>query len=121
MRTGPAFVKDSPRTSRLSQQVRFAPEASAEFEDAPQWYEQRHAGLGLAFLAAVDVAVEFLGRWPRAGAPIDGLPEDLDVRRVRVSRFPYHVAYLMTEDHIDVLAIAHDRRRPVYWSGRVDR
>lgn len=55
----------------MSRQVRFAPEASAEFEDATRWYEQRHVGLGLAFLAAVDVTIECLIRWPRAGAPID--------------------------------------------------
>lgn len=104
----------------MSRQVRFIPEASSELEDAARWYEQRHAGLGLAVLAAVDEAVESLVRWPQAGAPIDGLPEDLDVRRVPVSRFPYHLAYLVTEDEIHVLAIAHDRRRPVYWSGRVE-
>jgi len=104
----------------VSRQVRFAAEASAELEDATRWYEQRHAGLGVAFLAAVDTTVESLVRWPRAGAPIDGLPEDLDVRRAAVPRFPYHVAYLVTKDQVHVLAIAHDRRRPVYWSGRAD-
>ena len=105
----------------MSQQVRFAPEASTELGDAARWYERRHAGLGLAFLAAVDLTVESIVRWPAAGAPIDGLPEDLDVRRLPVPRFPYHVAYLVTDDQTFVLAIAHDRRRPVYWSGRVDR
>ena len=104
----------------MSQQIRFAAEASAEIEDASRWYEQRHAGLGLAFLAAVNVAVESVVRSPRAGAPIEGLPEDLDVRRVPVSRFPYHLAYLVTDDQVHVLAVAHDRRRPVYWSGRVE-
>lgn len=104
----------------MSQRVRFAPEASAELEDAARWYEQRHAGLGLAFLAAVDGAVGSLVRSPGAGTPIDGLPADLDVRRVPVSRFPYHLAYLITEQQIHVLAIAHDRRRPVYWGGRVE-
>ena len=48
----------------MSQQVRFAPEASAELEDATRWYEQRHAGLGLAFLAAVDVAVGYVPERP---------------------------------------------------------
>lgn len=46
--------------------------------------------------------------------------DDLDVRRVPVSRFPYHLAYLVTPEEIHVLAVAHDRRRPIYWSGRVD-
>ena len=56
-----------------------------------------------------------------AGGPIAGLPEGLGVRRVAVSRFPYYVAYLVTDYQIHVLAIAHDRRRPVYWRGRVNR
>ena len=102
----------------MSIPVRFGPEATAELEDAVRWYEQRHAGLGLAFLMAVDDAAESIARWPRAGAAMAGL-EALDIRRVPVSRFPYHVAYLVTEEQIDVLAIAHDRRRPMYWSGRV--
>ncbi len=105
----------------MSPEVRFDSEASAELEDAARWYEQRHVGLGLAFLAAVDVAVEFVARSPRAGAPVAGLPEDLDVRRVPVSRFPYHVAYLVATDQVHVLAIAHDRRRPIYWSGRAEQ
>jgi len=103
----------------VSQRVSFGPEASAELEDAARWYEQRRAGLGLAFLAAVDVAASFVVRWPQAGAPINGLPEDLDVRRVPVARFPYHLAYLVTERQTHVLAVAHDRRRPRYWSDRV--
>lgn len=104
----------------MSQQVRLAPEASAELEEAARWYEQRHTGLGLAFLAEVDLTVESVTRWPGAGSPIDGLPEDLAVRRSRVGRFPYHVAYLVAGDQIYVLAIAHDRRRPFYWSSRID-
>lgn len=48
----------------MSQRVQFALEASAELEDAARWYEQRHAGLGFSFLAAVDLAVEALARWP---------------------------------------------------------
>ena len=104
----------------MSLPVRFALEASRELEDATRWYENRHVGLGLAFLASADAATEGLTRAPRIGAPIEGLPEDLDVRRIPVSRFPYHLAYLITADLLHVLAVAHDRRRPTYWSGRVD-
>jgi toxin ParE1/3/4 len=104
----------------LTNQVRFGPEASAELEDAAVWYEQRHPGLGLAFLAAVDAAVEPLVLWPCAGTLVGGL-EALGVQRVPVRRFPYHVAYLAREDGLHVLAIADDRRRPAYWSGRAER
>lgn len=105
----------------MSLRAELVAEAAAELEDAARWYEQRHTGLGLAFVAAVDVAVESILRWPHAGVPIDGMAPDLDVRRVPVSRFPYYLAYLVSDDELHVLAIAHDRRRPAYWSGRVDR
>jgi hypothetical protein len=36
-----------------------------------------------------------------------------------VTRFPYHVIYLETGTHIRILAIAHDRRKPGYWTDRL--
>ena len=57
-------------------------------------------------------------QWPDSGPLFEGLPAELLVRRVPVSRFPYYLAYLVTSDAIHVLAIAHERRRPGYWSGR---
>lgn len=100
----------------MSQRVHLVNEASAELEDAARWYEQRHAGLGLAFVAAVDRAVESIVRWPQAGVPIDGLAPDLDVRRVPVSRFPYYLAYLVSDDEIHVLAMAGGRSDAEAWS-----
>lgn len=105
----------------MSRDVQFVSEASVELTDAAQWYEQRRAGLGLAFLAAVDLAVESLLRWPRAAAPVAGLADEFEVRRVLIARFPYHVAYLVTNESVYVLAVAHDRRRPAYWSDRAAR
>jgi len=37
---------------------------------------------------------------------------------MRVARFPYAVLYSIVGDQIRVMAVAHDRRRPFYWSGR---
>ncbi|MGH9222711.1 MAG: type II toxin-antitoxin system RelE/ParE family toxin [Acidimicrobiales bacterium] len=98
--------------------VRLGPEASAELADAARWYENRRAGLGSMFLDAVDATVESISRWPRTGAKVEGLPGDLEVRRAPVARYPYHVAYLVADDEVHVLAVAHDRRLPAYWSGR---
>jgi hypothetical protein len=33
-------------------------------------------------------------------------------------RFPYSIVYLLLPEEIRVLAIAHQRRKPGYWSGR---
>jgi len=104
----------------VSLPVRFSPEAAAELRDAAGWYEERHAGLGSTFLAAVDSVVARLTVWPGTGSPVEGLGAHLDVRRAPLGRFPYHLAYLVTDDAVQVLAVAHDRRRPRYWSGRTE-
>lgn len=93
-------------------------DAAAELEAAALWYDERRAGLGLQFLAAVDRAVEHARSWPRSGSAVPELPRDLEVRRVPVARFPYHLVYLPRDEVIHVLAVAHDHRRPGYWKGR---
>ena len=102
----------------MSRRARFQPEASSELREAARWYEARRPGFGLAFLAAVDDAIEMVVRWPNSGAPVGGVVDDLIVRRARVHGFPYHVGYLHTDDEILVLAIAQNRRRPGYWTSR---
>jgi plasmid stabilization system protein ParE len=104
----------------VSRRVLFGPDASAELRHAALWYEQRHAGLGAQFAAAVDVAVRSAARWPHSGALVPGVRDDLYLRRLHVGRFPYQVVYLLAEDVIHVLAVAHDRRRPGYWGSRAE-
>jgi len=102
----------------LSLPVRIGEEANAEMVDAARWYESHRDGLGAAFLDEVDAAVERIAGAPRVGATVPGVA-DPDVRRRPVKRFPYHVVYLELADHLRVLALAHDRRRPGYWVGRL--
>jgi hypothetical protein len=51
-------------------EVRFVDEAVKELDDAVLWYEDRREGLGLAFVAALDRAIESIARQPRAAVPI---------------------------------------------------
>ena len=102
----------------MNRRVLFEPEASAELEEAALWYEAQRSGLGLAFLAAVDRALEHLAAWPGSGVPVPGVPANLSVRQHPVSRFPYRIAYLVTSQEVRVLAVAHARRRPGYWRSR---
>ena len=99
--------------------VRFEAEADAEYRDTGRWYEERRRGLGVQFFDAVDAALEHIVRLPHAGALVPRIPADLPVRRAPVERFPYHVIYIDEGTPIRVLAIAHDRRRPGYWTTRL--
>ena len=74
--------------------------------------------LASMFLDAVEATVQTVAWWPASGTRVEGLAEALDVRRAPVSRFPYHLAYLVGDEEIHVLAVAHDHRRPTYWTGR---
>ena len=102
----------------MTRPFRTEPEASTELGEAAQWYEQRRSDLGIEFLEAIDTALEFIARFPEAGAPVPGVPLTLPVRRVPVRRFPFHVVYLELPDAIRILAFAHDRRSPGYWHSR---
>jgi plasmid stabilization system protein ParE len=102
----------------VSLSVRFSAEAASELDAAADWYDDQRPGLGAAFIDAVGSTIAQLADWPRSGTPVAGIPTDLDVRGAPVARFPYHVAYLVAEDHLRVLAVAHDHRRPGYWARR---
>lgn len=101
--------------------IQFSAEASAELDDAAIWYDEQRAGLGDEFLDVVSETLDTLASWPHSGAPVDDVPADLEVRRAPVAHFPYHVGYIVLDDRVRVLAIAHDRRRPSYWAPRVAR
>lgn len=99
--------------------LRLESEATEELRAAVQWYEGRRPGLGGEFLAEVHQVLRTIQEHPAMGTPPQGVPERLGARRVPVRRFPYSVVFLELESQIRVLAIAHHRRRPGYWRGRL--
>jgi hypothetical protein len=68
--------------------VRLSGEAVAELDDAATWYDEKRVGLGGEFVDAVEEALQAIVRWPRSGSLVDGVPADLEVRRLPVMRFP---------------------------------
>lgn len=93
--------------------VSFHPEAEAEFAHAVDYYTERRSRLGREFAAAVEQAIIFARSNPAAGTPVRG-----DLRRWLVRRFPYYVLFRELGEQVFILAIAHQRQRPEYWSDR---
>lgn len=87
--------------------------ARVEFDEAADYYDGEHRGLGLLFIDAVSGAVIQIGKFPESCAVLRGRN-----RAKPVHGFPYSVIYSFVDGHVRVLAIAHNRRRPFYWSGR---
>ena len=69
--------------------------------------------LGAAFVEAIERAVAHVRERPESCALLRGR-----MRKMGVARFPYSVLYSVVDDQIRVIAVAHDSRRPLYWSGR---
>jgi len=95
-------------------QAIFHPVARRELEEAIDYYNAESQGLGSEFREEVQRVLALLTRFPRLGQPVRG-----SVRRMMLSRFPYHIYYrLLESDNLRILAVAHNRRRPEYWVGR---
>jgi len=102
----------------LKRSVTIGAGAEVEMAEASRWYDEQRLGLGLDFLRAIERTLVGIEAVPRTGSLVPGVA-DTEIRRVRVRRFPYHVIYLELPDRVQVLAIAHHRRHPRYWIGRV--
>jgi len=89
------------------------PEAIAEARAAREWYESRSAEAAAAFMVELDVAFEKIEEaphaWPRYVAA---------TRRYLLRRFPFFVVFREAGDGVQIVAVAHARRRPGYWIGR---
>ncbi len=73
----------------------------------------------MAFLVAIDEAMERLVRLAsHLGSP-PGIDPSLGVKRVFVKRFPFSVYFIELPTRFRVLAVAHAGRRPFYWSDRI--
>lgn len=94
--------------------VEFHPAAKREFEEAVAYYDSRAAGLGDAFIHAVEEAVQRIVSFPDAWAELS--PR---TRRCRTSRFPYGVIYRQLADRIVIVAVMHLHREPGYWRDRI--
>lgn len=69
--------------------------------------------LGLAFVAEFERALELLNGHPQLGARWRN-----NRRRFPLRKFPYSIIYYLRGEELRVIALAHHRRKPEYWSGR---
>ncbi len=95
--------------------IRFRPAAARELTADFRRYEKDYPGRGHRFIQAIE----------RTLASIEEAPErspvlfDSQLRSAKVVRFPYRVVYIMVGADIEIVAVAHAKRRPSYWRRRV--
>jgi len=91
-------------------QVIFSRLAKHELDGATQFYEIESQGVGTRFRKEVKKAIKRICDYPDAWSIELG-----EVRKCLLHRFPYKVLYSIEVDHIFIIAIAHQHRKPDYW------
>lgn len=96
-----------------ARRVEFHPEALREARAARDWYGSHDPRAGQEFGEEIDRAIERIatdpGTWPR---------HSTGTRRFLLRRFPFLVIYRELGTRIQIVAVAHGRRRPGYWKSR---
>jgi plasmid stabilization system protein ParE len=95
--------------------VIFSTLAKQELKDAALYYELEHEGLGRRFKAEVKEAARRIARYPHAWSV-----HRVEIRKCLLHKFPYKLLYSVEKDHVVILAVAHQHRRPDYWVDRID-
>ncbi len=87
-------------------------EAEEELVVAAGFYARAATNaLGIAFVEEVERACRLL-----AERPLIGVVWREPTRRLALRRFPFNVIHEVHGDEIRVIAIAHQRRKPGYWT-----
>jgi plasmid stabilization system protein ParE len=89
------------------------PLAADEAEAAERWYRERNETASMRFRHELDRAVDLISDRPEAWSPYVG-----GTRRILLRRFPFFVVYRVFDERVQIVAVAHARRRPGYWRKR---
>jgi toxin ParE1/3/4 len=96
-----------------SKAVEFQDEAILDYRTSVKWYLERSFTAASSFADEVDVAIAAIAenpqRWP---AGLDG------TRKFLLPHFPFAVIYREFTSSVQIVAIAHAKRRPDYWKNR---
>jgi plasmid stabilization system protein ParE len=99
----------------MTRRVRFRDEASVEITSIVDWYDAQRSGLGAEFTEEVNRTVMLATESPRMWPSWPGMRRLPEIRRAFVNRFPYSIAYVLRDDELVILAVAHHSRGPRYW------
>ncbi|MGA2063996.1 MAG: type II toxin-antitoxin system RelE/ParE family toxin [Thermoguttaceae bacterium] len=87
--------------------------AEADYAEAFRWYAERSIRTAQRFETEFAGALEAIAsdpqRFPRC---------DTRHRYYLMGRFPFQVVFRFHDEDVVVIAVAHTKRKPMYWAGR---
>src|SRR3954468_11717533 len=91
----------------------FHPAAATEVQAALVWYEDRSRTVAEQFLLELDRALAVIPESPKSWEQVIR-----SWRRYPLRRFPFLIYFRESDSGIEVVVVAHGRRRPGYWQDR---
>lgn len=90
-------------------------DARSELVAAGAWYFERNPHVAERFSAAVSELFDRI-----CASPMQFPAWDSETRSALVEGFPFHVVFRLNSsaETVEILAVAHARRRPGYWRRR---
>jgi len=95
--------------------IAFHPAASREVKRVRAYYADVDGKLGDGFVDELEYVLHLAQRFPHGGRAWESDPT---CRVFLLDRFPYSVVIELEVEQLRVLAVAHQHRRPGYWSRR---
>ena len=97
----------------MNRPVVFHPAAEEELYEALAWYAERSLIAARTFVQEVSYVVRLAVNSPDTWTVAGG-----NTRRIVFPRFPFQLVFRVKDAEIEIVAIAHQRRRPSYWLDR---
>ena len=94
--------------------ITFHPVAMEELQAAFGWYRERSPQAAHAFWQEIETGIGHI-----ADAPARCPAYILASRRYVLTRFPYFIIFREANGGIEIIAVAHGRRKPGYWRKRL--
>jgi plasmid stabilization system protein ParE len=98
----------------MSYLLEFLPEATAEVECLTGDYEAKTSGLGARFREVVESTCAAIVQHPLLWRE-----RSEGYRRVNLPGFSYYVAFVLRDERVLIVAVAHSSRNPDYWKSRI--
>ena len=92
--------------------------AEIELHEATMWYRERDPRVADRFAAEARKTLRLIEQFPQIGGFVFRI-HDRHVRRMPIHAFPYSIVFVDLGDSIEVVAFAHNRRRPAYFIARL--
>ena len=99
----------------MAMTVELHPEAEREILGSLEYYEESDPILAEDLDHKIDTAIDLIAQMPGTWPPyLHG------TRRYLLDRFPFSLIYREKDAIIQLIALAHHRRKPGYWTERLD-